>query len=200
MSEEPLAVSREGVAWRREYALLIGMGFIITATAFAFFYFDVDLGELRRYGYVGVFIVNFIGAAALVLPMPGVAAVFGGGAWLSPVLGIPPPLLVALVAGTAEALGEFSGYAIGYGGRAMVEERPLYRRLEVWMRRHGTVTMFVMSLIPNPAFDVVGALAGAVHMPLWRFFLAVWAGKTLKGLYIAAGGAFSFGVFERLVG
>ena len=40
--------------------------------------------------------------------------------------------------------------------------------------------LFVVSLIPNPIFDLVGVAAGALRYPIWRFLIAVWAGKILK--------------------
>jgi hypothetical protein len=35
-------------------------------------------------------------------------------------------------------------------------------------------------------------------MPWWRFFLSVWAGKTVKDILIAATGVASLGLIERL--
>jgi membrane protein DedA with SNARE-associated domain len=177
-------------AWRLEYGLLIFVVVLMTAFAFAFFYFQVEVSRLKDYGYVGVFIINFIGAASMFLPTPAAASVVGGGAILNSYLGIPTFVFVGLVAGLAEALGEFSGYAAGYGGRIMIQERPEYKRIQGWMERHGVITMFVMAVIPNPLFDVAGAAAGVVRMPLGRFFVAVLAGKIIKDMYMAAAGDF----------
>jgi uncharacterized membrane protein YdjX (TVP38/TMEM64 family) len=59
--------------------------------------------------------------------------------------------------------------------------------------------MFVMSVIPNPLFDVAGAVAGVVRMPLGRFFLAVLAGKIIKDMYMAAVGDFGIGILGELL-
>jgi membrane protein DedA with SNARE-associated domain len=177
-------------AWRLEYGLLIFVVVLMTVFAFAFFYFQVQVSRLKDYGYVGVFIINFIGAASMFLPTPAAASVVGGGAILNSYLGIPTFVFVGLVAGLAEALGEFTGYAAGYGGRIVIQERPEYKRIQGWMERHGVITMFVMAVIPNPLFDVAGAAAGVVRMPLERFFLAVLAGKIIKDMYMAAVGDF----------
>ena len=48
------------------------------------------------------------------------------------------------------------------------------------MERRGVLVMFVMSVIPNPLFDIAGAAAGVVRMPLGRFFLAVLAGRSSR--------------------
>jgi membrane protein YqaA with SNARE-associated domain len=195
----PLAVSeKKGLYWQRDYALLVAAVVLVTAIAFAFFYFDLDITKLRTYGYLGVFAISLIGAASIFLPTPAIAAVFGGGVLLDPILGIPTPILVGLVAGLGETLGEFTGYAAGYGGGAAIQGRALYGVVQSWMHRHGTITMFVFSAVPNPIFDVAGIIAGATRMPWWRFFLSVWAGKTVKDILIAATGVASLGLIERL--
>ncbi len=176
-------------AWRFEYTVLIAVGLMLTAFALVFFYFSTDISNLKSYGYVGLFLVNVIGAASILLPSPAAASVFGGGALLQNLLGIPAFVWVGMVAGLGEAIGEFSGYAAGYGGRLMVERRPIYERIHRWMDSHGTITMFLMSTVPNPLFDVAGLAAGAVQMPMRRFFLAVLAGKVIKDTWMGAVGA-----------
>ncbi len=190
---------RRWAAWRLEYGLLIFVVALMTVFAFAFFYFQVEVSRLKDYGYVGVFIISFIGAASMILPTPALASVVGGGAILNSYLGIPTFVWVGIVAGLGEALGEFTGYAAGYGGRIVIQQRPEYKRVQGWMERHGVITMFVMSVIPNPLFDVAGAVAGVVRMPLGRFFLAVLAGKIIKDMYMAAVGDFGIGILGRLL-
>jgi len=188
-----------GFVWRFEYTLLIGVGLLLTAFTLAFFYFSADISNLRGYGYVGLFLVNVMGAASILLPSPAAASVFGGGALLGNLLGAPAFVWVGLIAGLGEAVGEFSGYVAGYGGRIMVEKRPVYQRIHRWMDAHGTATMFLMSTVPNPLFDLAGLAAGAVQMPVRRFFLAVLAGKVIKDMWMAAAGAGGVAVFTHLV-
>jgi membrane protein YqaA with SNARE-associated domain len=190
---------RRWAAWRLEYSLLIFVVALMTVFAFAFFYFQVEVSRLKDYGYVGVFIISFIGAASMILPTPALASVVGGGAILNSYLGIPTFVFVGVVAGLGEALGEFTGYAAGYGSRIVIQERPEYKRVQGWMERHGVITMFVMSVIPNPLFDVAGAAAGVVRMPLGRFFLAVLAGKIIKDMYMAAVGDFGTDILGGLL-
>jgi membrane protein DedA with SNARE-associated domain len=188
------------LVWRLEYALLLFVVVLMTVFAFIFFYLQIELSRLKDYGYAGVFLINFIGAASMILPTPAAASTVGGGAILNSYLGIPTFVLVGIVAGLGEALGEFTGYAAGYGGRIIIEERPQYQRIKRWMERHGVATMFVLSVIPNPFFDIAGAAAGAVRMPLGRFFLAVLAGKIIKDTLIAAVGDFSSEILSSLFG
>ena len=190
---------RPGLVWRLEYTLLLSVALLMTAFAVAFFYFGADTSNLKAWGYAGVFLINLVGSASILLPSPAVASVIGGGALLSDFLGVPAFLWVGLVAGLGEALGEFSGYAAGYGGRIVFENRPEYQRVRGWMERHGTVSMFLLSLFPNPLFDVAGVAAGAVKMPIRRFFLAVLAGKVIKDTYLAAVGGLGADILTHLL-
>lgn len=191
---------RRWMVLRLEYILLMVVVAVITIFAFAFFYFQVEVSSLKDYGYAGVFLINFIGAASFILPTPAAASTVGGGAILNSYLGIPTPILVGVVAGFAEALGDLTGYAAGYSGRLVVQERPEYQRLQRWMERHGILVMFLMSVIPNPFFDVAGAAAGVVRMPLGRFFLTVLVGKIVKDTYMATFGDVGARLLETLLG
>ena len=208
-ADQPLDLAVEAVEtviaerrrlWRREYTVLVVLAFVLAVCAFTVYGLDVDPDGLRRYGYLGVFLIPLIGSATFILPMPGLAVIAGGGALLDPVLGLPPWLVVALVAGLGESLGELTGYAAGYGGRAVLEQRRIVRRLEGWMRRRGSVVMFTVAVIPNPIFDVAGVLAGVVRMPVWKFFLAVLLGKIVKSAYVAGAGVIGFSVVQRWFG
>lgn len=140
------------------------------------------IAGFSSYGYLGIFIISLLGNATIVLPVPSLLAVGVGG-------GIFNSLIVGLVAGPAEALGELTGYLAGYGGRAVIEDREIYARLEGWMKRRGGLVIFFLSAIPNPLFDLAGIAAGSLRFPIWRFLLVCWLGKTLKDLAIARIGA-----------
>ncbi len=172
---------RVGFHMSHVMSLLLAVG--ITAAVIVF---RDDLARFATYGYVGIFVINLVGNATVILPVPGLVAVFAGGTALN-------PLIVGLVAGVAQPLGELTGYLAGYGGGAAVENRALYQKLRGWMERHGFVTIFVLAAIPNPAFDVAGIIAGALRMPVWQFLLACFLGKTLKSLVVAWLGSQSIG-------
>ena len=194
-----VAPEAPGFVWRLEYTLMIGVMFLLAGFAIAFFYFSANIESLKSYGYAGLFLINVIGAASILLPSPAAASVFGGGALLQDFLGVPAFIWVGLVAGLGEAVGEFSGYAAGYGGRLIIQERPAYARIHAWMQKRGFITMFLMSTIPNPAFDIAGLAAGAVQMPLRSFFVAVLSGKIIKNTWIAAAGFYGVGVITKLI-
>src|SRR5688572_21109811 len=114
-SERPgAAAEAPAFVWRLEYTLMIGVMFLLASFAIAFFYFSANIESLKSYGYAGLFLINVIGAASILLPSPAAASVFGGGALLQDFLGVPAFIWVGLVAGLGEAVGEFSGYAAGY--------------------------------------------------------------------------------------
>jgi membrane protein DedA with SNARE-associated domain len=190
---------RRGFGWRFEYSLLIGVALLVTAFAIAFFYFGADTSNLESWGYAGVFIINLVGSASILLPSPAAASTVGGGALLGDFLGVPAFIWVGLIAGLGETVGEFSGYAAGYGGRVVFENRPEYVRVYRWMERRGAVTMFLLSVFPNPLFDLAGVAAGAVRMPVRRFFFSVLPGKVIKDIYIAGIGGLGATIFEHLL-
>jgi membrane protein YqaA with SNARE-associated domain len=142
--------------------------------------------EFAVYGYPGIFVISLLGNATLILPAPSFAVVFAVGGALN-------PLLVGATAGLGAALGEMTGYLAGVGGRSVVEQRELYQRFERLMRRYGMLVVFVLAAIPNPAFDVGGMVAGALRMPLWRFLLAGWAGKSIRFTLLALSGQLLLG-------
>jgi membrane protein DedA with SNARE-associated domain len=110
-----------------------------------------------------------------------------------------PPVLVGLAAGAGSALGELSGYLAGFGGRAVIERHDVYDRMERTMRRAGGITIFVLSLIPNPLVDLAGIAAGALRYPVWRFLLICWLGKTIKCTLVAWAGAQGYTLVEPLL-
>ena len=42
----------------------------------------------------------------------------------------------------------------------MIEDQKAYAHLERWMSRRGGITILVLSIIPNPLFDLAGIAAG----------------------------------------
>jgi len=184
--------------WTRGKYLAILIILAVFAISFVLFIItDKVSPDVEDLGYLGVFLATLLGNATIILPLPAGAAVIAGGALLS-------PILVALVGGVGATLGELTGYGAGYGGKALLEKRDLYRRIEGWMHAHGTIVLFVLSVIPNPFFDVAGLAAGSVRFPLWRFLLVVWAGKTIQYTGVAFAGAWGseqvIEWLERIVG
>ncbi|HXH23386.1 MAG TPA: VTT domain-containing protein [Dehalococcoidia bacterium] len=185
--------------FRLDYLILAGLAMLLAGYGIAIFVLGLDLDRMRTWGYPGVFFLAMAGSATLVLPTPANLAVFSGGVVLDPVLGVPAPLLVGLVAGLGDAIGEFSGYGLGYAGTDLVRHRRIYQTFEGWMQRRGMLTIFLLCTFPNPFFDLAGAAAGATRMPARRFFVAALGGKIIKDLFLAYGGSFSIGLAGDLL-
>jgi membrane protein YqaA with SNARE-associated domain len=123
----------------------------------------------------------FIGAASIFVPVPGLAAVCIAAA---PGVGLNP-LLIGVIAGSAEALGELSGYLAGLGGRSFLERNRFYPRFRNLLIRRGGLILFFGSVIPNPLFDVIGIAAGSILYPVKKFLVYVFLAKTVKSTGIA---------------
>jgi uncharacterized membrane protein YdjX (TVP38/TMEM64 family) len=137
--------------------------------------------QFEMYGYPGVFVISLLGNATVILPAPSLAIVSVAGSILN-------PYLVGIFAGAGSALGELTGYLAGSSGRAVVQDRERYEQMVAWMQRHGLWVILVLSIIPNPLFDLAGIAAGALRIPVHQFLLACWAGKTIKTTIFALGG------------
>jgi membrane protein YqaA with SNARE-associated domain len=171
------------LTWRRMAAVLVSvsvtLGIIWMAPQFRHF---------AVYGYPGIFLITLIGNATVILPAPAFLVAMAAGAVLNPVV-------IGVVAGLGSSLGELTGYLAGVGGRGVVENRAVYGRIEKWMRKSGMLVIFLLAVLPNPFFDIGGMCAGALGMPVWRFLLACWAGKSVRFFALAMGGS---GVQELL--
>ena len=175
---------------------LLGL-FIILAIAvgiFCFYKYNPEkIEQLEELGYLGVFLSSLVLNATVVLPAGNFVFLFIlGGA-------LPSATLVGLIGGLAAAIGEFTGYAAGYSGRAIVKKRRLYDRLEKWMKKWGSLTIFVLSAAPL-FFDLAGIAAGALRFPTWKFFIACWLGRTILYLAIAWAGAMGLEWVRDLLG
>ena len=150
--------------------------------------------ELAKYGYPGIFLLSILANATVILPAPGVLFVFAMGAVFN-------PLGVALAAGAGAAIGELTGYLMGFGGSAVIERADTYEKIKNWMQTHPRLNYLAITLlafVPNPLFDLAGIAAGTLRMPVLKFLFFCWIGKTAKMLFFAYAGASSFyWFFER---
>jgi membrane protein YqaA with SNARE-associated domain len=162
---------------------------LVVAVSVAIFALRDEFSHLAAIGYPGIFLISLLGNATVILPAPSLALVFAMGSAL-------PPLLVGLAAGVGEALGELTGYAAGFGGHAIISDLARFERIRERMKGHVGITVFVLSFIPNPFFDLAGIAAGTLHYPVWRFLLLCWLGKTIKTIVIAWMGSQSIHIFD----
>jgi membrane protein YqaA with SNARE-associated domain len=147
----------------------------------ALVFVPIDYKAMGNYGYLGIFVVTLLATGAIVLPVPYLALILVAGSFLN-------PALVALVAGLAAALGELTGYLVGYTGRSLIPRNRWYDLVERGVTRFAAPVVFVASVVPNPFFDAVGIIAGATRMPVWIFLAACFLGKTIRFLLLAVVG------------
>ena len=140
--------------------------------------FRNELARLSEFGYLGIFLINLVGSATVIIPAPSLVATFIGGS-------IYNPLLVGIFSGVGASIGEITGYLAGYGGSAAIKETKNYKRIEKWMNINGFATILSLALIPNPIFDLSGIFAGVTHYSFKKYFTAVLIGKTVRFIVIS---------------
>lgn len=166
----------------RELVLRIGLiAFVVGFVVFGSVLWLTDSLNLKNIGYGGVWAISFIAAGSIMLPIPGPAAVCVAAA---PDLGLNP-LIIGVVSGSAEALGEMTGYLAGLSGRSLLERNKYYPRVHRLVQRRGGIILFFGAVIPNPLFDVIGIAAGSIGYPIRRFLAVVFVAKTIKSTAIA---------------
>jgi membrane protein YqaA with SNARE-associated domain len=155
--------------------LSVGLFFLLQ---YLMAYFDLSGGGLATTAYLVVFVTTLVSNASIIVPVPFFVAIMIAAAskW--------NPVLVALIASSAGTLGEITGYYAGYLGKKIIvtEATPGYEKLVGWMKRHGPLAVFLLSLQPILPFDIAGLISGASRIPLWKFILPCWAGKFPKYL------------------
>jgi len=195
--------------------LLIGIGFLLTVllvVAVVFFWEEMRVESLGyQYGYAGGFLVGILGGITII-PIPSLLVVFTLGGVLNPIyVGLISGLGEAL-GGITVSLTGAGGGAIwsrlrskqqafydqpspSYDKPTPVQSKlrsrwqTFYDRLAGSVGRQGSSWLvFVVSAMVFSPFYFAALAAGSLHMGLKRFFLASWAGKTIKGLIVACAG------------
>ena len=157
--------------------LLISIVFVATGLVL----WTTGTFNIETAGYTSIWFLAFIGAALVFLPVSSLAAVC-----VAATVDLNP-FLIAVVAASAEAVGELTGYLAGMGGKAVFERNRFYLRFKNLFSRYAALTLFFGSSIPNPLFDIMGVAAGSILYPVRRFLLLVFIGKTIKFTWVALG-------------
>ena len=147
-----------------------------------------------QFGYLGVFMISFIGSASVIFPVPYTIVIFILGGMLD-------PLFVAISGGLGSALGEFYGYVLGYYGRKIVSEERR-RKMDYMLRifeKHGPVTIFLFALTPLPD-DLLFIPLGVMRYPFLRAFIPALLGKILMTFILAYSGQQSIELIRTLFG
>lgn len=178
---------------RLEFVMLAVIGIFAVSIASAFILLDLGEDDLRSgaWGYAILWIISLLRASSVLLPIPGSGLTVAAGAVMDPLYGVPVPIAVGVSAGTAESIGEFTGYYAGINGGRLMEGRPLYEKISGWIKKAPFPTMFAMAFMPSPLFDVAGLAAGAARVPIRIFYPAILLGKVGRGILMAAAGYYA---------
>lgn len=142
---------------------------------------QVQLAELKRYGYFGVFLGNLLPSLSVVVP----AHVFVPGLAFNVVVAkVGSPFWVAVVAALGSTLGEVTAYYLGYGGQRLfkLERFERYKTAERWMKRHGWLAVVGFAFLPLFIFDFVGIAAGALRLSLTKFLICTYIGRLPRAI------------------
>jgi membrane protein YqaA with SNARE-associated domain len=155
-----------------------------------------------QYGYLGIFLISLLGAMSIFVPIPYTIVIFilGGvrdtfGNWLF------DPLWIAVAAGIGSAIGEFSGYLLGVGGRKVISDK--YKKkmdfITKLFKKYGPITIFVFALTPLPD-DLLFIPLGVMRYSLLQAFIPALLGKFFSNLIIAYSGRLSLQIIGNLFG
>ena len=186
------ASKRERV--RKKIIPLLILLLVIAITVGVFYFYRQYPGrieELEAYGYLGAFLISLIFNATVILPVGNVIVISTLGAIL------PSATIVGLAGGAGAAIGEITGYMVGYSGRGIAERSKMYKRVEGWVRRWGAVAIFIFALVPF-IFDLAAIAAGVLRFPFWKFLLLCWLGRTIAYIVVAFIGAWSWIIVAAL--
>jgi membrane protein YqaA with SNARE-associated domain len=145
-----------------------------------------------QFGYFGVFVISFIGSVSVVFPVPYTIVIYLLGAVLD-------PFFVAVSGGLGSALGEFSGYALGYYGRKVVNKERR-RKMDYMVKvfdRYGPAAIFLFALTPLPD-DLLFIPLGVMRYSFWKAFIPAVLGKMLMTFILAYSGQQSITMIKTL--
>jgi membrane protein DedA with SNARE-associated domain len=154
-----------------------------------------------QYGYFGVFLISLIGALSIIVPIPYTVIIFTLGGLKVGEAWVFEPLLIAVAAGIGSAIGEFSGYLLGFGGRKAISGK--YRKKMDFLVRvfnkYGPITIFLFALTPLPD-DLLFIPMGVMRYSIIKAFIPALIGKFCMNLIVAYSGRFSIHIIRDIFG
>ncbi|MHA2005956.1 MAG: VTT domain-containing protein [Promethearchaeota archaeon] len=97
---------------------------------------------------------------------------------------------LALVGGLGSALGEFTGYGVGYGTKKIVDEKKSdvldnidgFGRIILQNEKRAPIYIFLFALTPLPD-DILFLPLGMLKYPFWKCIIPAWLGKNFTILF-----------------
>ena len=159
----------------KEIQMILGIvSFVLMIIAFLY---RNKLGQFKKYGYLGIFIISAIGNVLILSPAAPMVAALGATVY--------HPVIASFITSLGAVTGELLSYFVGSASHSYIPESEWIKH---FMKINGAITIFVLSVIPNPFFDLAGITAGATEYPLWKFILISFFGKWIKfGMFALMG-------------
>jgi len=154
-----------------------------------------------QYGYFGIFLISLIGALSVFFPIPYTVVIFALGGLKVGEAWVFEPLWIAVAAGIGSAVGEFSGYLIGFGGRKVIGEK-YKKKMEFLMKlfdKFGPIIIFLFALTPLPD-DLLFIPLGVIRYSLIRALVPALIGKICMNFIVAYSGRLSIQVIRDIFG
>jgi len=154
-----------------------------------------------QYGYFGVFLISLIGALSIIFPIPYTVIIFTLGGLKVGEAWVFEPLLIAIAAGIGSAIGEFSGYLLGIGGRKVISDK-YKKKMDSLVRvfnKYGPITIFLFALTPLPD-DLLFIPMGVMRYSIVKAFIPALIGKFCMNLIVAYSGRFSIHIIRDIFG
>lgn len=169
------------------------------------------ISDLEQQGYLGLFIISLFAGSPIPIPTPSMILTFTLGSILS-------PFLVGLVSGSGNAAGNALIFWTGRGGHKIFQnfmvtapsDTPPRSRIGRFLKKISRVPEFAsgrvltavlfLSMYPNPILTPLILGMGATRFSFWRFFLAIWAGKTAQAMILSYLGYFGLRSLLRFFG
>ena len=97
---------------------------------------------------------------------------------------------LALIGGLGSALGEVTGYAVGYGTKKIVEEKDSalinnidgFGKLILENQKRTPLYIFLFALTPLPD-DILFLPLGMIKYPFWKCIIPGWIGKNFTTMF-----------------
>ena len=133
---------------------------------------------VREFGIAGIFLVSFIGTATVLVPIPYTVVIL-----LVSASSIMNPWVIVMFATAGSAVGETTGYLIGYSAKNIVGEKKQAKLDSMLMvlqkhRNIWPVLVFIFALTPLPD-DLLFIPLGLAHFSFKRVFVPMIIGKTI---------------------
>jgi len=191
-----------GKSSQKRQHIIIGLLIVTTCITIAGSVFLIINSEyvsrLQTHSYLGLFLISLLAGAPIPIFTPGIIITFALGSILNPVL-------VGIVAGMGNAVGNIFAYYTGHGGIRFFStiavsnqanefasnrigqffKKINWTRLLGFANRHGFMGIFLFSVFPNPLLTPMVISLGAARFNFMKFLLACWAGQTIQAMILA---------------